>query len=381
MPRNATGIGLMCWLLLGVYCHAQSDLDVKTESAEEEQAEEMGQADGVEQVEVLESPPIDGGFVIVEGEYLPPPYALRQEGDRFFVNDRFIPTGIPGQGSRERGGGRRGSGRGPRGSGRGPRPPRHQTWAPSLDRMERRLSEGELLIVLDDRWAVWADSDKAIEILSVLLSDETNIGKVNGLVNAQVFWIRNEQLAGLVETFEPTTELADRVRPIVEANRKRAAEDLAQSERIVARSYLNSPSVRYAVTLVAMGLVVVAFGTLLSHHPKKGARWRDVDQNGDDVGMVKRNVTLLILLGVFDLVCTTLAEQAGGFMELNPLGGGMVSDPLALAVFKITTLVGACGILLLLRKYRGAQLASWWMCLVVTVVALRWLTYNSMFLA
>jgi hypothetical protein len=129
-----------------------------------------------------------------------------------------------------------------------------------------------------------------------------------------------------------------------------------------------------------MGLVVAAFGNLLSNHPKNGVRWRDVDSNGDDVGMVKRNVTLLILLGLFDLACTAVAEQAGGFLELNPLGSPMATQPLALAAFKISTLVLACGILLSLRKYRGAQVASWWMCLVVTVVALRWLTYNSMFL-
>jgi hypothetical protein len=134
------------------------------------------------------------------------------------------------------------------------------------------------------------------------------------------------------------------------------------------------------VTLLAMGLVVVAFGNLLNLHPKQGARWREVDQNGDGVGMVQRNVTLLILMGLFDLACTVAAQQAGGFLELNPLGTQMAADPLTLAAFKITTLVLSCGILLTLRRYRGAQAASWWMCLVVTVVALRWLTYNSMFL-
>ena len=373
MLRNATGVGLACWLLLGVFVHAQSDLDVKTEAEATERVEETERAEKVEQVEVIESRPIDGGFVIVKGEYLPPPYAIKQEGDRFFVNDRLIPTRSFRQGPWGRGGR-------PGGFRRWPSSPGGRAFGPSVARMEKRLSEDQLLIVLDDERVNWVDPYTAIEILDILVSDTDNATKAGAPVVASISWISREQWAGLVESFEPTPELADRVRARAEMARNRVAENYASSQRALSRSFLTSGPARYAVTLVAMGLVVVAFGNLLSHHPKKGARWRDVDSNGDGVGMVKRNVTLLILLGLFDLACTALAEQAGGFMELNPLGSRMAADPLALAAFKITTLVSACGILLALRRYRGAQVASWWMCLVVTVVALRWLTYNSMFL-
>ena len=40
----------------------------------------------------------------------------------------------------------------------------------------------------------------------------------------------------------------------------------------------------------------------------------------------------------------------------------------------------AVGVLLALRQYRGAQVASWWLCLVCTILAFRWATYSSMFL-
>lgn len=358
MPRNATGIGLVCWLLMGMLAHARSDVGGNTGAEEPEQ------------VEVLESQPIHVGYVVVKGEYLPPPYIVKKEDDKLFVNGRFVPVKPPGQGPRERG-------RREGGAQRSPRRPRQQA---SLARLERHLNANGLLIVLDDETANWIEPHEAILILDVLLSDAAGTNKVGSLADVRVSRLSPEQWTGIVATFNPTTELADRVRPLAEKLKNQTAENETASKRLVSRSLLSSGPARYLVTLVAMGLVVAAFGNLLSHHPKRGARWRDVDSNGDGVGIVKRNVTLLIMLGVFDLACTAAAEQAGGFLELNPLGGRMTADPLALAAFKITTLVAACGILLALRKYRGAQAASWWMCLVVTVVAFRWLTYNSMFL-
>ncbi len=359
MTRYFTGIGLACWLLTGVTC-AQGDRVAN------------GRADKPDRTDVSESQPITVGYVIVKGEYFPPPYIVKKQGNRVFVNDHVLSTANARRGPRgrgKRGGGFRGPSRHPKNHG------------PSLAEAEESLQRDQLLIVLDDETANFLEPADSIDVLAILLSDAKNAGKVESLANAPIDGISRKEWAKIVEVFKPPQELEDRVRPIVAQMKKQVEEDAAASKRLLSRAYLSSPSVRYVVTLVAMGLVVVAFGNLLSHHPKRGVRWRDVDSNGDDVGMVKRNATLLILLGIFDLACTTLAGQAGGFLELNPLGGQMMSDPITLAAFKITTLAGACGILLLLRKYRGAQVASWWMCLVVTVVALRWLTYNSMFLA
>ncbi len=57
----------------------------------------------------------------------------------------------------------------------------------------------------------------------------------------------------------------------------------------------------------------------------------------------------------------------------------MIESPALLAVFKLTSLLLACWILLRLRRYHGAQVASWWMCLVCTVLTFRWVTFNSLF--
>jgi hypothetical protein len=95
---------------------------------------------------------------------------------------------------------------------------------------------------------------------------------------------------------------------------------------------------------------------------------------------VVRNVILLGLLSGFDLSLTLAAQQAGTLLELNPLGSQLVANPLLLASFKITSLVAACAILVTLRRYRGAQVVSWWMCMVCTVLTYRWVTFNSLFI-
>ena len=56
-------------------------------------------------------------------------------------------------------------------------------------------------------------------------------------------------------------------------------------------------------------------------------------------------------------------------------------SPLLLVLLKVASLLVACSILLTLRRYRGAQLASWWLCLLGAMLMFRWLTYNSLFLS
>ena len=85
-------------------------------------------------------------------------------------------------------------------------------------------------------------------------------------------------------------------------------------------------------------------------------------------------------LAVLDLVCTTISARTASFWELNPLGAAVLSTPLVLGMFKMGATLMSGAILFALRQYHGAQVASWWLALFCTVLAIRWVTFNSMFL-
>jgi hypothetical protein len=99
--------------------------------------------------------------------------------------------------------------------------------------------------------------------------------------------------------------------------------------------------------------------------------------------LCRATIVSLALIAAFsglDLVWTLLASGAGQMTELNPIGSHLLRNPLHLSLFKITATVVSCGLLMYLRQHQRAQLATWWMCLVCTVLTFRWLVLNSMFI-
>ena len=93
------------------------------------------------------------------------------------------------------------------------------------------------------------------------------------------------------------------------------------------------------------------------------------------------SLALVVVYSVLDLTWTILAHQAGQMLELNPLGSHLIENPLHLVVFKAGATGLAVGLLFVLRKYRRAQLAAWWVCLVCTLLTARWLTISPMMAA
>ncbi len=136
----------------------------------------------------------------------------------------------------------------------------------------------------------------------------------------------------------------------------------------------------YPLTLFMMVLVVLAFGHLLSNRP-------NTDQWNDDLPTKPlrdpfiHSLVLIVGLSVVDLVWTLLVSQAGAMHELNPIGSQIIDDPWKLVAFKVVVTLGAVGLLYFCRRAPLARQASWWSCLVLSLVAARWLVFNSMFIS
>ncbi len=78
-----------------------------------------------------------------------------------------------------------------------------------------------------------------------------------------------------------------------------------------------------------------------------------------------------------DLGWTTVNSGNAHFQEMNPLGSRILLDGNALTLFKLSSVLASLTLLFVLRKYKGAQLASWCVCMICTLVTFRWIILDS----
>ena len=319
---------------------------------------------------------IESGYVIVDGKYLPLPYKFELRDGAMFIGDHPIPADDLMQRMGRGGGGPRGGRRAGRGS------KSDDPGLRLLTRVERQLENDALLIVCGDEVANLVPSRFTVEVFNVLLSESSLEDKVAALIDCNMGdRLSSTQWTQIIKNFEPAGEFGERVRPSVDSYHEQREEFEAQSDRYDWYEVLSSRPVSYGLTITSMMLAVIATGNLLTSRPQGRGRWSETSEAVEDRQDVVRNVVLLALLGGFDLVLTLFAQQAGTLLELNPLGSEMITSPILLAAFKLTSLAGVCLILVALRGYRGAQIASWWLCLVCTIVIFRWVTFNSLFMS
>jgi len=302
----------------------------------------------------VQSEPVSGGFFVVEGQYVPPPYTVAWHDGAVHVNGHRLPELTqPGSG-----------------------PAWAQAWrkspARTVAKIEQRLHDDELLIVLDPQIAGFANAYEATEIFEILLGDDAPEVKIKALSAIPLPWIHSADWARLVEAFEPTAELPDRVADLKEQQQTPAV------FRPEARA--TSATLASGMTIFSIVLTVLALGTLLTYRPAPNRGWRGLNPTRNACRLVVRCAILLVVLNLFDLACTLLAVQSGGFWELNPLAHRMMGNVAVMAACKIGLVGVGAAMLVVLRRYRLTQLASWWVCVFYTVLMLRWATYNSMFL-
>lgn len=97
--------------------------------------------------------------------------------------------------------------------------------------------------------------------------------------------------------------------------------------------------------------------------------------------LVRPRRVLLALAGVwvlhvFDLGFTLLESIAPSFYELNPIAARLLDAPdYVLYAYKFTLLGVATAILLWLRRFTVAELASWFLLAASFYVGVRWYSY------
>ena len=137
----------------------------------------------------------------------------------------------------------------------------------------------------------------------------------------------------------------------------------------------------YPLTMLALMLVVFAVGHLMANaqtiFTPDGSDRLEIDPQ-----LVKRNISrsLLIVAGLsfIDLVWTLIAHQSGAMRELNPIGNQLIGNPFLLVLFKTAVTGMSIGLLYWLRTQPLARKATWWCCLVLTLLTARWLTFHSL---
>jgi hypothetical protein len=180
---------------------------------------------------------------------------------------------------------------------------------------------------------------------------------------------------GLTSAPSPNLNVIEQVR--LELERARATEAANRQANARAR---RSQWATYSLTVAAMFVSVISFGHLMANHPRKHFPWREVR----DVPAAKRGVMYSVvfigMLSGFDLLWTTAHAQNLHFQEVNPVGSRILADGISPLTFKLATLLVSLLLFVRLRRFRGVQVASWWMCFVCTLVTFRWLLLKSTFL-
>jgi hypothetical protein len=322
-------------------------------------------ADNVSEEEPLsERFVIDNGFVILDGRFLSPPYVMECRGAEVLINGNSV---VLEANTRRRG--RRDE----------TDPERDTKRICSVCLFARRLQNNALILGFDGRVA-WIGAGKAIQVLDILLNELAESERLQRLCELEIRNLDNSRCTRIIQTFRPSDELIERF--------SACTEDLDEDPDSGAAPPLYSAFAAadrrdraiQCATLIGMALVVLAAGLLLSHRPVN-LPWKNRNESPQWDRFMLRCTMLIVLLSVFDLSCTLILNSVFGFHEVNPLARALTNSPWLLSVFKVTATGVGVGILWYLRKYVGAQVASWWLCLVLTMVTVRWLAVQSVFLA
>ncbi|WP_063710216.1 DUF5658 family protein [Rhodopirellula sp. SWK7] len=323
------------------------------------------------------------GFLFVDGAFVAPPYKIEFEEDSIRINgedyaadafdlSRYSPRsrGMRGEGPRSMG--YRGGGSFHRGE------PQETVEYNPLWRLSREfswLSHGAIFVLKQENppLILWP-TQHGFDLLETLIATAEQPVNENHVHDAVTSDEDRETWRDLVANFQATpaflskaTKLVDEMNAVeIDAERQHAAQRLGEK-------------VSYPLTMFALVLVVIAVGHLLTHAQATNLQ---IDDPSTRETIKKSTVVSLIIVGLMsaiDLVWTLVAHQSGTMREMNPLGSRLIADPVQLIAFKIVITSMSIGLLFWLRDLPFARRATWWCCLVLTLLTVRWVTFQSLF--
>ena len=307
---------------------------------------------------------IDSGYVFASGKVIEAPFRLGRDGNLVLVNDVvFADAAI---------GGRRRSG---------------AFVGTLIAEFETALLRNRGIIALDESTRLDCEECDFIPIIQALVDapdDEARVASVLESVSSYCATTKSPsyQLRTSLASFSPDEDLVeylnDYVGEMTEDYDEEFVEDFS-SFSDMRDSREAQESRMYTLNVLGMLLSVYSLGTLLSARPSSSRPWSETESSPDALRLMKRCLIIVVCLSLFDLSATIMTNSAGGFSELNPFALSLLDDPVHLSVFKFATTGMSVGILWSRRAFVGAQTASWWLCLILTLVAARWVTIHSLF--
>lgn len=318
------------------------------------------------------------GFVFVDGKYFPPPYVVKESEAGVEINGRSVHlAAVSGAQSEARQAALSGEAReGERRRGwktSMPRSPRHPTerpeYAPANYVVNQLNLDAVVIARAGEEASILFHRTQVEQFLRQVLETEVNNDRHQYVSYSSS--AASNRLGS--PKFSPSPSLIARAKKVIAEIDAVAAPGLAAERGLRRLSMFAFP-----LTIAGMILSFLASGHLVSYpprpmEPEASASARLLDQRATVICLA-----LLIGLSGLDLAWTLLASQAGQMIELNPLGSRMVDDPYSLVAFKISLTLASCGILFAFRRRHSARLASWWLCLALTLLTFRWLVFNSM---
>jgi uncharacterized protein YeaO (DUF488 family) len=309
------------------------------------------------------------GFLIVNGEDVPLPCRMVIEGDDLKINDRVVTSQLAGgnAGGRSNKAGREG-----KGASRAAAPYARFAALGLGQTIVQNLAGGHLVVALADQpLLILADSQCQREILRTLTQSDAARMMPASLSQRLPPGADAASFDAWIKSFSPSGDFQQRAQAKVDQYDRSEANAKAE---IAATRRLNTFS--YPLSVLGMVVTTLGIGHLLSHRPPVDAKALETDASPLAIRVLTYSLLLVIIYSAIDLTWTILAHQAGEMIELNP-----IDNPLQLIAFKGAATGLAVGLLFFLRKYRKAQLAAWWVCLICTLLTARWLTVSHMFAA